>query len=109
MNNKEEVIGKIDGALALKRFTVQKYNGGINSPFNTAVSRVMNKIPNMNWSFRRWCGYLKKIPVHEINSMLTSAENSHNVAWAFCGMIKRYRKEQKAIELKKATCGKLPF
>jgi len=78
-----------------KRFKVVKQKGGVNSPFNDAVDRVMKAIPDQKWSFGRWCGYLRNIPVFEIQSMIASAEKSDNVGRKFNWLVKDYKNNKK--------------
>lgn len=75
-----------------ERFLIQKNKGGVNSPFNDAVARVKETITDMNWSFGRWCGYLKNIPPCEIHSMLSSALQTKNTGKHFLWLVKEYKK-----------------
>jgi hypothetical protein len=80
----------------LARFKVEKQKGGINSPFGEAIRNVMETIPDQKWTFGRWCGYLRNIPVYEINSMLASAKKNKNVGRMFNYLIKEYKHEKGA-------------
>jgi hypothetical protein len=82
----------MDVQISIERFKVVKQKGGVNSPFNQAVEKVVEAIPDQKWTFGRWCGHLRKIPVCEINSMLASAKNSKNVGKTFNYLIKEYKK-----------------
>jgi len=75
----------------LQRFKVEKKKGGVNSPFNDAVDRVMKAIPDQKWSFGRWCGYLRNVPVFEIQSMIASAEKDKNVGRKFHWLVRQYK------------------
>lgn len=81
-----------------ERFQVVKKTGGVNSPFNEAVNRVKETIKDQDWTFSRWCGYLRNIPAIEIQGMIAIAEKNKNPGRHFHWLVKEYKKAQKNIQ-----------
>ena len=76
-----------------KRFKVETKKGGVNSPVSDTVTRIIEAIPDQKWSFGRWCGHIKGVPLYEVNSMLATAKKSKNPGRHFNWLLKEYKKE----------------
>lgn len=85
--------------LMMQRFEKKKTRGGINGPFQEAVAQVMGEIKNVDpktgqeWSFGRWCGYLRNVPAYDILSFLQIAKKANHVGRHFNWQVKEYKKK----------------
>lgn len=84
--------------------TAKKTNGGVNSPFNDAISRVVEFMDEKG-KFGYWCGRCRKIAPFEIDAMLSISRRDGKKPRAyFVFLLKKYREREK--EAKKLSTTK---
>jgi hypothetical protein len=77
--------------------------GGINSPFNDVVAKVIDFMGDNEHPFGYWCGRLRDIPVCEIYSFMSLSREGKNPQALFNWNLKKYKGRQKALVIHRGT------
>lgn len=89
---KRELRGIASFMPKLPERPVVKPKGGINSPFNDAVSRVCDLMKDKRFGY--WCGRLRGLTGYEVDAMLSvSRRDGKNPAAYFNFLLKKKREQ----------------